>query len=91
MSQDTKWESNTITIIITHKSQTVSPFLSGDHKAAWTDAKAWQTQDINNTNDPQKKYLLETVSKDILLEGLNWFHGVPTSPLVQMLTLFTKR
>ena len=31
----------------------------------WTDTKAWQTQDINNTNDPQKKYRLETVSKNI--------------------------
>ena len=36
-----------------------------------TDAKAWQTQDINNTNDSQKKYGLGTVSKTILLEGLN--------------------
>ena len=33
----------------------------------WTDAKAWQTQDINNTNDPQQKYRLRTVSKNILL------------------------
>ena len=48
---------------------------AGDHKAPmtmhkWTDAKAWETQDTNNTNDPQKKYGLGTVSKDILLEGL---------------------
>ena len=28
-----------------------------------------------NTNDPQKKYHLGTVSKNILLEGLNRFHG----------------
>ena len=41
----------------------------------WTDAKACQTQDINNTNDPQKKYRLGRVSKNILLEGLNQFHG----------------
>ena len=26
-------------------------------------------------NDPQKKYRLGTVSKTILLEGLNQFHG----------------
>ena len=26
-------------------------------------------------NDPQKKYRLEKVSKNILLEGLNQFHG----------------
>ena len=34
LSQDTKWESNTITINITNKSQDVSPFPSGDRKAA---------------------------------------------------------
>ena len=32
-------------------------------------------QDINNTNDPQKKNRLLTVSKNISLEGLNQFHG----------------
>ena len=32
-------------------------------------------QDRNNMNDPQKKYNLGTVSKYILLEGLNRFHG----------------
>ena len=30
---------------------------------------------MNNTNDPQKKYRLGTVSKNILLEGFNRFHG----------------
>ena len=34
LSQDTKWESNKITINITNKSQEVSHFPSGDHKAA---------------------------------------------------------
>ena len=32
-------------------------------------------KDRNNTNDPQKKYRLGTVSKFILLEGLNQFYG----------------
>ena len=32
-------------------------------------------QDRNNINDPQKKHLLGTVSKNILLEGLNRFNG----------------
>ena len=41
----------------------------------WTDAKAYQTQDIDNTNDSQKKYHLGTVSKNILLAGLNGLHG----------------
>ena len=41
----------------------------------WADAKAWQTQYRNNTNDPPKKYRLGTVSKSIYwLEGLNQFH-----------------
>ena len=30
---------------------------------------------INNTNDPQKKYHLGTVRKNILLEDLNQFYG----------------
>ena len=34
-----------------------------------------QTQNISNTNDPQKKYRLGTVSKSILLEGLNQFNS----------------
>ena len=37
-----------------------------------TAAKAWQKQDKNSTNDPQKKYRLGTVSNNILLEDLNW-------------------
>ena len=41
----------------------------------WTAVKAWQTQNINNTNDPQKKYRLGTASKNILLEDLNRFYG----------------
>ena len=32
-------------------------------------------QNINNTNDPQNKNCLGTVSKNILLEGLNRFNG----------------
>ena len=41
----------------------------------WMDSKACQTQDIDNTNYPQKKYRLGTVSKNILPEGLNRFHS----------------
>ena len=85
LSQDTKWESNKITINIRKtraKRLALSlPLTTGQH---WTEVKAWQTQNINNTNDPQKKYHLGTVSKNILLEGLNRFHCAPTSPLVQV-------
>ena len=41
-------------------------------------------QDSKNINDLQKKLRLGSVSKNILLEGLNRFNGAPTSPLVQM-------
>ena len=41
----------------------------------------WES--VNNINDPQKKHHLGTVSKNILLEGLNRFKGA-TSPLVPM-------
>ena len=34
LSQDTKWEGNKITMNLTNKGQEVSPFPSGDHKAA---------------------------------------------------------
>ena len=34
LTQDTKWESKKITINITNKRQEVSPFPSGDYKAA---------------------------------------------------------
>ena len=37
LTQDTTWESNKTTINITNKSQEVSPFPSGDHKAAMHD------------------------------------------------------
>ena len=44
-------------------------------------------QDRNNINDPQKKHRLGTVSKNILLEGLNRFNSAPTSPLVQIYSI----
>ena len=75
LTQDTKWESDKTQLNITNKCQEISPFSAGDHKAAMNRAKAWQTQDMNNTNDLQKKYRLGTVSKNVLLEGLNQFHG----------------
>ena len=60
---------------ITNVSQEVSSFTTGDHKAAMNRQKKHDTQNRNNTNDPQKKYRLRTVSKNSLLEGLNRFHG----------------
>ena len=62
------------------KIQEVSPFPAGDHKVSINK----RAQDRNIINDPQKKHRLGTVSKNILYEGLNRFHGAPTSPLVQL-------
>ena len=39
-TQDTTWESNKNTINITNKSQEVSPFSAGDHKAAMNRRKS---------------------------------------------------
>ena len=57
---------------ITNKSQEVSHFPAGDDKTAISRRESMQIQD---TNDPQKKYRLGTVSKNISLEGLNLFYG----------------
>ena len=61
-----QWKSNKITINNTNASQEVSHFPLGDHKAAKHDK---HKTFINNTNYPQKKYCLGTVSKNILLEA----------------------
>ena len=61
-------ESSKCTINITNKCQEVSPFPSGDHKAAMNRRKG-MTNTRHNINDPQKKYRLGTVSKNIFLEG----------------------
>ena len=58
-----------------NKSQEVSPFPAGGNKAAMNRRKCMRNTGHKNTNDPQKKYRLGTVSKNILLEGLNQFHG----------------
>ena len=59
---------------ITNKSQKVSPFPADDQKAAMKRRES-VTIRRQNTNDPQKKYRLGTVSKNILLGGFNRFHG----------------
>ena len=76
LTQDTTWESDKITIKHHKQMRRAQPFSS----QRWTDTKVWQTQDINNTNDQQKKYRLGTVCKNILLEGLNRFHGANLDP-----------
>ena len=75
MTQDTTWERDESQLNITNKSQEVSPFPAGDHKAAMNRRESMTKTRHKNTNDPQKKYCLGMVSKNILLEGLNQFHG----------------
>ena len=75
LSQDTKWESDKSQLGITNnlRAKRSALYQQVTTRQQWTNAKAWQTQDIDNTNDPQKKYWLGTVSKKFYLKGLNWF------------------
>ena len=76
-----QWESDNVTLRHHNKSQEVSPFTSHQQ----TDMHESITkQDRNNIKDPHKKHRLVTVSKTILLEGLNRLNTAPTSPLVKM-------
>ena len=67
-----QWESDNFTIRHHKREQIGQPFPSrwpqGINKQTRT--KAYQKQDRNNINDPQKKHRLGMVSKNILLEGL---------------------
>ena len=85
LTQNTNGKVTTLQLDITNKSQAVSPFPAGDHKASINRrARKHNKNRQINKNDPQKKHRLRTVSKNIILEGLNWFYVALTSPLVQM-------
>ena len=58
-------------INITYKSQEVSPFPAGDHKAAMNRSEGIRNTRHINTNDPHKKYHLGAVSKKIIFKYLN--------------------
>ena len=81
LTQDTTWEMTKSQLDISNKSQEVSPFQAGDHKASIN--RRAQKHNKNKT-EITTKHNLGTVRINILLEGLNQFHGAPTSPLVQM-------
>ena len=82
LTQDTNGKVTTSQFDITNESQEVSRCPAGDHKVS-INRRTWKNnkKDRNNINDPQKKHRLGTVSKNILLEGLNRFHSVPNSPI----------
>ena len=71
LTKDTTWESDKTQLNITNKSQEVSPFPAGDHKAAMNRCESMKNkttkkkkqQDINYTNAQQKEYRLGTASK----------------------------
>ena len=72
-----QWESDKLTVDTTNESQEVSPFPAGDHKAH-INIRAQNianTRQNKNIKEPQKKHRLGTVSKKILLEGLDRFNG----------------
>ena len=75
LTQDTDGKETTLQLDITNESQVASPFEADDHKAAMNRRKSMRNTRHKNTNDPQKQYRLGTFSKNILLEGLNRFHG----------------
>ena len=85
LAQGTNGKVITSQLDITNESQEVSPSQQVTTRHQQTDVHESITkQDRNNINDPQKKHHLGTVSKSILLEGLNRFNGAPTSSLVKM-------
>ena len=86
LTQDTKGKVTNSQLDTTNESKEVSPFPVGDHKAHINRRIQMHSKHKTEKNikDPHKKYRLGTVSKNILLEGLNRFNGTPTSPLVQM-------
>ena len=86
LTQDTNGKETTSQLDITNDSQEVNPSQQVTTRPQQTDVHESITkQDRNNINGPQKKHHLGTVSKNILLEGLNWFNSAPTSPLAVQL------
>ena len=83
-----QWESDNVTIRH-HKREprsALSQQVTIKHQQTYVHESKTK-QDRNNINDPQKKHRLGTVSKNILLEGLNRFNSAPTSPLVQIYSI----
>ena len=80
LTRDTTWEINKNTINIINKSQEVSPFPAGDHKAAVNRQESMRNTRHKKYKLSTKEELLGTVSKNILLEGLNQFHGAQPHP-----------
>ena len=75
LTQDTNGKVTNSQLDKTHESQEVSPFPAVDRKAQIFRRAQRHNKHKTEENDPQKTYGLGTVSKNIILEGLNRFHG----------------
>ena len=86
LTQDTNGKVTNSQLDTTNKSQEVSPFPAGDHKAHIN--RLAQRHSKHKTEQNHKRSTKEEPSwnnqLNILQEGLNRFHGAPTSPLIQM-------
>ena len=72
LTQDTNGKVTTSQLDVTNESQEGSLFPARDHTAS-----------INRCTRKKNIALKQSV-KNIVLEGLNWFHGEPASPLVHL-------
>ena len=79
LTQDTNGNATNPQLDTTNESQEASPFPAGDHQAQ-INIHAQRHNKHKTQNETQKKYRLGTVSKNILLEGLYWFHGANLTP-----------
>ena len=81
LTQDTTWESDKNMKKITYKrAKRLALSQQVTIRLQLSDKKAWQTRNINNKNDPQKKHHLGTVSKNIFTVGLKlllWYQLHP--------------
>ena len=85
LAQDTNGKVRTSKLDIKTRAKRSAIFQQVTTRHQQTDVYESITKhDRNNINDPQKKHHLGTVSKNILLEGLNRSNSAPTSPIVQM-------
>ena len=85
MTQDITWESDKNTIEHHKREPRGQPFPSSRPQGSNEQTRKHDKHKTNNTNDPQKKYCLGTVSKNILLEGLKnsmirKYHKLQTNP-----------
>ena len=78
--QDTNGKVTTSQLDVTNERQEFRPFPAGDHMASINR----RVRKHNENKTEIKEAPPWNGQKNILLQGLNLYHGEPTSPLVQM-------